>query len=367
MFGQHGSRMRSMKKAKLVLKDGTVFTGESFGADEFSAGEVVFNTSMVGYPESFSDPSYTGQIMVLTYPLIGNYGVGENDQDEHNVENRFESGKIHIKGLIVSEYSEKHNHWDASRSLSEWLKANKIPAITGIDTRALTEKIREHGTMLGKIIPEGAEDGEFYDPDLENLVAQVSPETVQHYKKGPKTIVCIDCGMKNNILRNFLKRDISVIRVPWNYDFIEAGLEFHGIFMSNGPGDPSMLTELHKIIQKAFKLEKPIFGICLGSQIMAIAAGAKTYKLKFGHRSQNQPCIDTETERCYITSQNHGFAVDEKSLPSDWKVWLKNANDDTVEGIKHKTKPFFSCQFHPEAMPGPTDTEHFFDDFINML
>ncbi len=357
----------SKKKATLLLKDGTQLIGESFGADIPSAGEVVFNTSMVGYPEAFSDPSYSGQILTLTYPLIGNYGVGALELDENGIPTIFESSKVHIKGLIVSEYSENYNHWKAKKSLSAWLKENNIPAITGIDTRALTEKIRQTGTILGQILPEGHKQGEFYNPDLDDLVNQVSPTEVQTYKKGKKTIIAIDCGMKNNIMRNLLSRDLTVIRVPWNYDFIAAGLEYDGIFMSNGPGDPAMLTELHAIIKKALAMDKPIFGICLGSQIMGLAAGAKTYKLKFGHRSQNQPAIDEETGRCYITSQNHGFAVDDKTLPKDWKVWLRNANDGSVEGIKHKTKPFFSCQFHPEAMPGPTDTIHFFDQFAAML
>ncbi len=354
-----------MTKAKLVLKDGTTLTGESFGADVSSAGEVVFNTSMVGYPEAMTDPSYRGQILTFTYPLIGNYGVGGDCKDDDKVSKRFESNNIQVKGIIVSEYSEDYNHWDSKKTLSAWLKENKIPAITGIDTRKLTQKIREHGTILGKIIIE--KDVKYYNPDLDNLASQVSIKKPRTYKKGKKTIIAIDCGMKNNIVRNFLKRDVSVIRVPWNYDFIKEGLKFDGVFISNGPGDPAMLTETRKIIQKAMKLKKPIFGICLGCQIMALAAGAKTYKLKFGHRAQNQPCIDTETDHCYITSQNHGFAVDENSLPKDWKVWLTNANDNTIEGIKHKTLPFFSCQFHPEAAPGPTDTVHFFDEFVEML
>lgn len=359
------SRIAPMTTATLVLKDGTKLQGQSFGAEISSAGEVVFNTGMMGYPESFTDPSYTGQIMVLTYPLVGNYGVGGSCKDDDGIEKRFESGKLHIKGLIVSEYSENYSHWDAKKSLGEWLKAKNIPAITGIDTRELTQKIREHGTILGKIVIN--KDTEFYDPDKDNLVDQVSIKTPKTYKKGKKTIICIDCGMKNNIIRNFLSRNVTVIRVPWNYDFIAAGLEFDGIFISNGPGDPAMLTPLHEIIRKALALKKPIFGICLGTQIMALASGAKTYKLKFGHRSQNQPCIDEDTKRCYITSQNHGFSIDEKSLKPGWKVWLRNANDHTVEGIKHKTLPFFSCQFHPEATPGPTDTLHFFDQFVEML
>jgi len=355
-----------MKTAKIVLKDGTILTGKSFGADTSSAGEVVFNTSMVGYPESFTDPSYRGQIMVLTSPLIGNYGVPKKEHDEDGIETHFESSQIHIKGLIVNEYSENYSHWNAEKSLGEWLKENNIPAITGIDTRKLTQKIREHGTILGKIIIDD-NDTEFYNPDKDNLVDQVSTKEVKTYKKGPKSIVCVDCGMKNNILRSLLKRNLTVHRVPWDYDFVNSELEFDGIFLSNGPGDPAMLKTLHKNVKAAFDLKKPIFGICLGTQIMAIASGAKTYKLKFGHRSQNQPAIDTETGHCYITSQNHGFAIDPKSLGKGWKVWLKNANDETVEGIKHEELPFFSCQFHPEATPGPTDTMHFFDLFAEML
>lgn len=359
-----------MKKATLVLKDGTKLQGTSFGADTSSAGEVVFSTGMTGYPESFTDPSYTGQIITLTYPLAGNYGVGGECKDKDAVAKRFESSKLHIKGLIVSEYSENYSHWDAKKSLGDWLKKNNIPAITGIDTRALTQKLREHGTLLGKIVHEDTSSKEvpdFYNPDLENLVAQVSIKKPKTYKRGKKTIICVDCGMKNNILRCLLDRNISVIRVPWNYDFVSAGHKFDGIFISNGPGDPAILTELQENVKKAFALKKPIFGICLGTQIMALASGAKTYKLKFGHRSQNQPCIEEETGKCYITSQNHSFAIKENTLKPGWKVWLRNANDKTVEGIKHKTLPFFSCQFHPEAKPGPTDTKHFFDKFAEML
>ncbi len=356
-----------MATAQLVLKDGTIFSGKSFGASLNTAGEVVFNTGMAGYPESLTDPSYQGQILVLTYPLIGNYGIPDFNKDKNGIAKKFESDKIQIKGLIVSEYSENFSHFEAKKSLEKWLKENNIPAITGIDTRALTQKIRKHGTILGKIITTPSKPIDFYNPDLENQVAKVSIKKPKTYGKGEKIIICVDCGMKNNILRNLLKRDLTVIRVPWDYDFIAEGLEFDGIFLSNGPGDPSILKPLHEIVKKALKLKKPIFGICLGTQIMALASGAKTYKLPFGHRSQNQPCIDLETNRCYITSQNHGFAVNERTLSSSWKVWLKNANDNTVEGIKHKSLPYFACQFHPEASPGPTDTEHFFDQFVKMI
>ncbi|NIA02082.1 MAG: glutamine-hydrolyzing carbamoyl-phosphate synthase small subunit [Nitrospirae bacterium] len=365
--------MPKEKTATLVLKDGTKIEGKSFGADVPCAGEVVFNTGMMGYPESLTDPSYQGQILAFTYPLIGNYGIGGECKNSDNISKRFESNKIQVKGIIVSQYSENYSHWDAKKSLGEWLKKHNIPAITGIDTRALTQKIREHGTIIGKIVTK-KEDPEYYDPDTENQVAKVSIKKPKLYnrrnsvsnKKGKK-IICVDCGMKNNILRSLLDRNLTVNRVPWDYDFIEAGEKFDGIFITNGPGDPSYLEPLVNIIKKALKLKKPIFGICMGAQILALATGAKTYKLKFGHRSQNQPCIDVETEHCYITSQNHGFAIREKSLKPGWKVWLKNANDGTVEGIKHKTLPYMACQFHPEATPGPTDTNHFFDIFSEML
>jgi carbamoyl-phosphate synthase small subunit len=356
-----------MKQATLVLKDGTKLLGKSFGADVSSAGELVFSTGMVGYPESFTDPSYTGQILVLTYPLVGNYGIGGGCKDENKIEKRFESSKIHIQGLIVNEYSENYSHWDANKSLGEWLKKNNIPAITGIDTRELTKKLREKGTIQAKILVNEKDQINFIDPNLENLVEKVSIKTPKEYKKGKKRIICIDCGMKNNILRKFLEKNISVLRVPWDYDFIENKDKFDGVFISNGPGDPELLTKLHENIRKTMKLKKPIFGICLGSQVMALAAGAKTYKLKFGHRSQNQPCIEEETGRCYITSQNHSFAVKESTLSKDWEVMFRNANDKTVEGIKHKKLPFFACQFHPEATPGPTDTSYLLDKFIEKL
>ncbi|EKD93869.1 MAG: hypothetical protein ACD_28C00035G0006 [uncultured bacterium] len=355
------------KTLTLTLEDGTQWTGESFGAYTEASGEVVFNTGMVGYPESFSDPSYTGQILILTYPLVGNYGIPSNEKDTYGLEKYFESEGAKITAVIVSEYSNNHNHWQSKTSLSDWLKKYNIPGISGIDTRALTKRIRTSGAQLGMISPSGKKPKSFYDPNKENLVAKVSIKEPVVYKAGKKHIALVDCGMKLNILRNFLNRDISVTRVPWNYNPWQLKTHFDGIFFSNGPGDPAIMKETVAIMKESFTKNVPIFGICLGTQIMGIAAGAKTYKMKFGHRSHNQPCVDLETGRCYITSQNHGFAVDRKTLPKDWKVWMENANDKSVEGIKHIKKPWFSVQFHPEATAGPTDTNHLFDQFIQLL
>jgi len=341
---------------KLFLKDGTVLEGKSFGAASNAVGEVIFNTGMVGYPESLTDPSYAGQILVLTYPLVGNYGVPDKKS--------FESQKIQVAGLVVSEYSENYSHHRAKRSLADWLKAEGIPAMTGLDTRALTKRLREHGVLLGQLIHSGKARG-FFDPNEENLVAAVSPKKKRVYKGGRPRILAIDCGMKENIVRSFISRGATVIRVPWNYDFKKE--KYDGLFISNGPGDPTMAAATIEHIQHAMKKNKPILGICLGNQLLALAAGAKTYKLKHGHRSQNQPCTQVGTERCYITSQNHGFAVDAKSLPVGWEEWFVNANDGSNEGIKHRTKPWRSVQFHPEACPGPTDTAWIFDEFITQL
>ncbi len=350
---------------KLILKDKSVFEGESFGADVPIAGEVVFNTGMVGYVESLSDPSYAGQILVCTYPLIGNYGVPSPEF--------FESNKIHAAGLVVSEYSEKYSSHTAKQSLSEWLKRSGVPALSGVDTRAITKRLREHGVMLGQLVPHGRP-GKFTDPNDENLVAQVSVAKKEIYGNGKTVIVAVDCGMKENIVRSLLKFDVTIIRVPWDYDFTNEN--YDGLFLSNGPGDPMMCGATVAHIQKAIESGKPILGICLGTQLLALAAGARTYKLKYGHRGQNQSCIDIlgnakpgarAKDRCYITSQNHGYAVDKKTLPKEWKVWFENANDGSVEGIRHTTKPWRAVQFHPEASPGPTDTSWIFEDFIRTV
>jgi carbamoyl-phosphate synthase small subunit len=351
------------QKAKLVLKDGTVFRGYSFGAKEPVIGEVVFNTGMVGYPESLTDPSYRGQILVLTYPLIGNYGVPDNEKEE-NLLKYFESDKIQVQGLLVSDYSNAYSHWNAKKSLSKWMIEHNIPGIYDIDTRELTKKLRTKGTMLGKIIYD-KEKISFEDPNKRNLASEVSVNKPVIYMKGKKKIILVDCGVKNNIIRAFLKRNFTVVRVPWNYNFIKE--KANGVIISNGPGDPKKCNKTIENVKVALSKNIPILGICLGSQILALAAGADTYKLKYGHRSQNQPCVEVGTNRCYITTQNHGYAVDSDTLPEDWREWFYNSNDETNEGIKHISKPFFGTQFHPEASPGPDDTEFLFDLFIRSM
>lgn len=357
--------MQSLKKSKLVLENGLEFQGYSFGYENTAGGEVVFSTAMVGYPESLTDPSYSGQILCITYPSIGNYGV-MNDCLDNGISKYFESDKIHVKALVISDYSFDYSHWNAAKSLDQWLKEEKVPGLFGIDTRALTKVLREEGAMLGKIVPEGfSVDFEPYNPNTENQVGIVSCKEIIRYGKGEKKVVLLDCGVKNNILRCLIKRNIELIRVPWNYDFNQ--LEYDGLFISNGPGNPEFCTEAVEHIKVAMEKCKPICGICMGNQLLSKAAGAKTFKLKYGHRSHNQPVRMAGTSRCFITSQNHGYAVDGSTLGSDWEELFVNMNDGTNEGIRHKSKPFFSAQFHPEAASGPTDTEFLFDDFIKLL
>ncbi len=339
------------------------FPGYSFGYNRSSAGEVVFNTAMTGYPESLSDPSYKGQILVATYPLVGNYGV-PGDEAEKQLLKFYESDKIAVQGFIISDYTSKFSHWNAAQSLGEWLKSQKIPGLYGIDTRELTQVLRESGTMLGKIVFD-KEEVDWYDPNNDDLVGQVSPAQKQVYGSGRHKILLIDCGVKNNIIRCLHQRDTTVIRAPYNLNIDNE--DYDGLFVTNGPGDPEMCKPVINSVKKAMEDEKPVFGICLGSQLMALASGAKTYKLKYGHRSHNQPVRLVGDNKCYITSQNHGYAVDLKTLSDEWEPLFININDDTCEGIRHKTKPFFSTQFHPEASGGPTDTEFLFDDFLNLI
>lgn len=355
--------MQNFKKAHLVLEDGTIFEGTSFGYEQSVSGEVVFYTAMTGYPESLTDPSYKGQILVPTYPMIGNYGVPV-DTHQDDLPAFFESDKIHCTALVISDYSFEYSHWNSQKSLGQWLKDQKVPGLFGIDTRALTKKLREHGAMLGKIVFAG-QDVAFYDPNRENIVAQVSIPEAKEYGHGKYKVVLVDCGVKYNILHCLLKRDVTVKRVPWDYDFSEEKCD--GIFLSNGPGDPAQCGKTIENIRKVLDKDTPIMGICLGNQLMARAAGAETYKLKYGHRSHNQPVAEPGGNRCYITSQNHGFAIDDKTLPEDWEPLFVNVNDGTNEGIRHRSKPFFSAQFHPEASSGPVDTEYLFDLFIENM
>jgi len=356
--------MQKYKPFHLVLEDGTVFEGKSFGFEKAVAGEVVFNTAMVGYPESLTDPSYAGQLLAVTFPLVGNYGV-PNDIIQNGLSTFYESEKIQASALIISDFSFEYSHWNAGKSLSDWLKENEVPGIFGIDTRELTKLVREKGTMKGKLVFPDGDDIEFINPDDENQVAKVSCKEVITYGTGKKRVLLVDCGVKHNIIRCLLKRDTTVIRVPWDYDYNH--IEFDGLFISNGPGDPEYAQDTVRHIQETMKTGKPIFGICMGNQLLSVAGGAKTYKLKYGHRSHNQPVQLVGTQRAFITSQNHGFAVDNSTLSADWESLFVNMNDGTNEGIRHKTMPWFSAQFHPEAASGPTDTEFLFDVFLKTL
>ena len=357
-----------MKNVTLVLEDGTKFHGKSFGYDAPVAGEVVFNTAMMGYPESLTDPSYAGQLMTLTYPLVGNYGVPPFSIEENKLATFMESDKIYASAIIVADYSEQYSHWNAVESLADWLKREHVPGITGIDTRQLTKVLREHGVMMGKIIfddePDNIPSAQY---EGVNWVDRVSCKEIIRYNEGAgKKVVLVDCGVKNNIIRCLINRGVEVIRVPWNYDYTE--MDFDGLFLGNGPGDPDMCEDAVNIIRKQMsQSRKPICGICMGNQLLAKAGGATIYKLKYGHRSHNQPVREVGTNRCYVTSQNHGYAVDARTLGNDWRELFVNMNDGSNEGVCHKENPWFTSQFHPEACSGPIDTEFMFDRFINSL
>lgn len=346
------------RPSRIFLENGCFFDGYSptWQKGEYS-GEVVFTTGMTGYPESLTDPSYHGQILTFTFPLIGNFGV---PSPEH-----WESAKIHAAGVIVSQVCHEWSHHTGIHSFVQWLQSQNVPLIVGVDTRALTKVLRANGSMLGVISPHSEIKISNGPPNITPLVSQVSVKDPVVYHNGEKTVIVVDCGIKENILRSLMTLPVRIKRVPYQYDYSDE--PFDAVLVSNGPGDPIACQETVAILQKAMKKNKPLFGICLGSQLMALAAGAKTYKLPFGHRGHNQPCKDLETGRCYLTSQNHGYAVDEASLPSDWQVTFRNLNDQSVEGIAHRSKPFFSVQFHPEAMPGPTDTRWLFEKFYQLI
>ncbi len=357
-----------MRDVTLVLSDGTKFHGKSFGSEKPVAGEVVFNTAMMGYPESLTDPSYAGQLMTLTYPLVGNYGVPPFSIENNGLATFMESDKIYASAIIVSDYSEQYSHWNATESLADWLKREGVPGITGIDTRELTKVLREHGVMMGQIIfddePNNIPTAEY---EGINWVDKVSCKDIIRYNEGAgRKVVLVDCGVKNNIIRCLVNRGVEVIRVPWNYDY--TNMEFDGLFLANGPGDPDMCVDAVEILKKQMSASrKPICGICMGNQLLAKAGGATIYKLKYGHRSHNQPVREVGTNRCYVTSQNHGYAVDAATLGNDWRELFVNMNDGSNEGIRHLSLPWFSSQFHPEACSGPVDTVFMFDRFIETL
>ena len=354
----------------LFLANGKEYKGTSFGAEKDISGEVVFTTGMTGYLETLTDPSYYGQIIVFTFPLIGNYGVFEKTQfyDLQDIDQTYESHKIWPRGIVLAEESEKFSHTHGAKSFTQWLKDNDIPAISGIDTRALTQELRNHGTILGNI---GKAPLQKYTDELEGRFApETSPkQTAILEPKNPtgKTIAFIDCGAKNGIFRNFLKRGIRVIRCPFDQNPFELREKFDGMFISNGPGDPETVRETIQTTKIALDKNVPIFGICLGNQILALAAGGKTKKMKYGHRGVNQPVQDQVSKKCLITTQNHGYEIDETAMPKDFEIWWKNLNDQSIEGIRHKNKPIFSVQFHPEACAGPEDGEYLFDEFIKCL
>jgi carbamoyl-phosphate synthase small subunit len=365
--------------AKLILEDGSVFDGIGFGYPSEIAGEVVFNTGMVGYTETLTDPSYRGQILCMTYPLVGNYGVPSFEiMDEYGLPKFFESDKIQVKALLIHDLSDVASHWSCTRTLDQWLYEEKIPGIYGIDTRELTKKLRVHGVMMGAVV---VSEGPIDDARLKkalgsakyeglNFMPEVSTAEPQEYgNKDKECIVVLDTGVKYSIIRNIMRTGYRVVRLPWDATY-EQVMSYNpkGVVISNGPGDPKVCTDTIKTASKLIKESTPTLGICLGNQILALAGGANTYKLKFGHRGQNKPCVDRRNNQVYVTSQNHGYGIDPKSLgKTGFKIWFANADDDTVEGIEHKNKPIIAVQFHPEASPGPYDCMYVFDRFKEII
>ncbi|KAJ2334236.1 Multifunctional pyrimidine synthesis protein CAD [Coemansia sp. RSA 2681] len=359
--------------AHLQLRSGETFSGGSFGAPTSTVGETVFTTSLVGYPESMTDPSYRGQLLVFTQPLIGNYGVPGRARDAFGLLRHFESEKIQCRGIIVGDYASKYSHWNAVESLSQWCQREGIPAITGVDTRALVHILRGQGATLGAMnvgaTASKSEAVEWVDPNADNLVAQASTDTVRVFNPdGDVHVALIDCGVKYNIIRSLCEQGARVSLVPWNHDIMGELGSFDGIFISNGPGSPTHCTETIEQLRQAYAVyQRPIFGICMGNQLMGLAAGLNAYKLRFGNRGHNQPAVDLTTGKCVITSQNHGYALDDSRMPVGWDRFYVNANDGSNEGIRHLEKPFRSVQFHPEAKGGPLDTFHLFAEFVTQV
>ncbi|MCA9553490.1 MAG: glutamine-hydrolyzing carbamoyl-phosphate synthase small subunit [Myxococcales bacterium] len=356
---------------KLVLEDGTELTGTSCAAQESVAGEVVFNTAMTGYVETLTDPSYRGQILVLTYPLVGNYGVPAPRPDG-SLERPFESSRIQVQGLVVQTYVDHHSHLASERSLAQWLASENVPLLSGIDTRHLTQKLREKGTMRGWLLTGNVEEGKRKAREIDmrdEVFRSVAPEkTVVYNEGGTPRILLVDAGCKDNICRSLLERGACVVRAPYHADIVGLAKDCDGVLLGNGPGDPKNLGELiGKVKVLVDSYDKPLFGVCLGNQILALAAGGNTAKMRYGHRSVNQPVQDLLTRHSYITSQNHGYAVQSESLPDGWEPWFVNLNDGTNEGIRCRHKPFNSVQFHPEASPGPRDTGFLFDEFLRQV
>ncbi|CAK1365251.1 Carbamoyl-phosphate synthase arginine-specific small chain [Cercospora beticola] len=364
----------SFDRATFTIRDGPIFHGKSFGAKANISGEAVFTTSLVGYPESMTDPSYRGQILVFTQPLIGNYGVPSDVRDEYGLLKYFESPNIQACGIVVADAALKYSHWTAVESLSEWCAREGVPAISGVDTRAIVTYLREQGSSLGKISVgeeyDADEDEAFNDPSAINLVAKVSTKAPFHVPSpnGNAHVALIDCGVKENIIRSIVGRGASVTCLPWDYPIHKTAHHFDGVFISNGPGDPTHCRKTSDNLKKLMDNSNiPIMGICLGHQLLAIASGARTVKMKYGNRAHNIPALDLMTGKCHITSQNHGYAVDAGSLPSDFKEYFTNLNDGSNEGMIHKTRPIFSTQFHPEAKGGPLDSSYLFDAYLNSV
>lgn len=361
---------------QLKLDDGTTIEGTSFGADRAVSGEVVFNTAMTGYIETLTDPSYAGQILVMTYPLIGNYGVPA-DRGDDLLGRPFESSRVQVQGLVVQSYSDDFSHYRAARSLGNWLQLQGIPAMTGVDTRRLTRHLREYGTMNGCMLQASGPNADAVNAasvDMEREVfLRVAPKELTRHGADQqcsrnRTALLVDIGAKDNICRSLLSRGVNVMRAPWHLDLRPCWEEADGVVIGNGPGDPQRLGELVAQVRDLMRsAPKPLFGICLGNQVLALAVGATTFKLPYGHRGVNQPVQDLFTRRSFITSQNHGYAVDDDSLPEEWETWFVNINDGTNEGIRCRGEPYFGVQFHPEASPGPEDTAYLFDEFVKLL